>query len=168
MEETFAKPAIGAIIEKNEHGEDYILIQERKKKDDRHTNGLLEFVGGKIREYEDIFLALKREVYEETGLNVTKIYGEEECVREQIGGVNTMNCDPFCVTQNLDGIYSIIMMTFICNAEGEPAENTNETTNIHWAKLGEIEKILNHSPELIFPMDVLPLKKYIRLKKDNN
>ena len=55
------------------------------------------------------------------------------------------------------------MMTFICNVEGEPVENTDETTNIHWAKLEEIEEIIDNSPEKIFPMDVLPLKKYIRL-----
>jgi len=163
MKETFAKPTVNAIIEKTENGQKYILIQQRQKKDDKHTNGMLEVVGGKIREYEDIYDALKREVYEETGLNVTRIYGEEKCIDEQTGGVNTISFNPFCVTQNLDGIYSIVMMTFICNVEGEPVESTDETTNIHWAKLEEIEEIIDNSPEKIFPMDVLPLKKYIQL-----
>lgn len=165
MKETFAKPAVSAIIEKTENGQKYILLQQRQKRDDKHTNGMLEVAGGKIREYEDIFEALKREVYEETGLNVTRIYGEENCIDEQTGGVNTICFNPFCVTQNLDGIYSIIMMTFICNVMGEPVGNTDETVNIHWAKLEEIEEIIDNSPEKIFPMDVLPLKKYIRLKK---
>lgn len=165
MRETFAIPAVSAIIEKLENGETYLLIQQRQKKDDKHTNGLLEVVGGKIREYEDIFHALRREVYEETGLKVTKIYGEEGCAEERIGGVSTHSFDPFCVTQNLDGIYSIIMMTFICSVEGEPAKNTNEATNIRWVKLDEIEKIVENFPETIFPMHVLPLKKYMRLKR---
>jgi hypothetical protein len=111
----------------------------------------------------NIFDALKHKVYEETGLNVTRIYGEEKCTNEQTAGVNTISFNPFCVTQNLDGIYSIIMTTFICNVEGEPVENTDETTNIRWEKLEKIEEIIDNSPEKIFQMDVLPFKEYIRL-----
>lgn len=165
MKEIFAKPAVSAIIEKNINGEKYILVQRRQKEDDNQTNGLLEIVGGKIREYENIFDSLKREVFEETGLNVIKIYGEEDCVSDQVGSVNTINFNPFCVTQNLDGIYSLIVMTFICCAEGEPAIKTDESTDIRWAKIGEIEKIIEDFPETIFPTDIFPLKKYIRLQK---
>ena len=165
MKEIFAKPAVSAIIEKNINGEKYILVQRRQKEDDNQSNGLLEVVGGKVREYENIFDALRREVFEETGLNVIKIYGEGDCVSEQVGCVNTINFSPFCVTQNLSGIYSLIMMTFICCAEGEPAIKTNESTDIRWAKIDEIEKMIEDFPETIFPMDILPLKKYIRLQK---
>ena len=165
MKEIFAKPAVSAIIEKIENGEKYILVQKRQKEDDNNTNGMLEVVGGKIREYENIFDALKREVFEETGLNVTHIYEEEDCIREQVGSVNTIGFNPFYVTQNLNEIYSLIMMTFICLAEGEPVSKTNESIDIHWAKLDEIEKIIENSPEKIFPMDILPLKKYIKLQK---
>lgn len=48
MNETFAKPAVKAIIEKNINGEKHILIQKRQKEDGDHTNGLLEISGGKI------------------------------------------------------------------------------------------------------------------------
>ena len=163
MEEIFAKPAVSAIIEKTENGKTYILVQRRRKKDP--TGGLLEVVGGKIREYENVFDALKREVYEETGLMVTKIYGEDECAQERTGSVSTIGFEPFCVTQNLCGIYSLIMLTFICNAEGEPAKSTDEATDIRWASLEEIESLLENAPETIFPMDVLPLRKYLRSKK---
>ncbi|MEG2290638.1 MAG: hypothetical protein RR891_10020 [Clostridium sp.] len=43
MNETFGKPCAGAIIEKNENGVDYILIQERNKDSDIQENGLLNF-----------------------------------------------------------------------------------------------------------------------------
>jgi 8-oxo-dGTP diphosphatase len=165
MKEFFAKPAVSAIIEKDINGEKYILVQRRQKEDGNQSNGLLEVAGGKIREYENIFDALRREVLEETGLNVIKIYGEGDCVSEQVGCVNTINFNPFCVTQNLNGIYSLIMMTFICCAEGEPAIKTNESTDIRWAKIDEIEKMVEDFPETIFPMDIVPLKKYIRLQK---
>ena len=68
MNERFAVPAVGAIIEKEENGTLYLLMQTRQKENDHGTNGLLEFPAGKVREYESLFVALRREVKEETGL----------------------------------------------------------------------------------------------------
>lgn len=90
MKEVFAKPAVGAIIEKKENGKDYILIQTRQKENDCHTNGMIEVVGGKIREYENIFSALAREVQEETGLKLTKIIGQEESFLEILGLIHSV------------------------------------------------------------------------------
>ena len=165
MEEIFSKPAVSAIIEKVENGQKYILVQRRNKEDDYNTNGMIEVVGGKVREYENIFEALRREVKEETGLSITKILGEELYVGEMVKDVEVINFNPFCVTQNLNGIYSLIMMTFICHAEGTPLDITDETTDIHWERLEVVEDMLLNTPEKIFPMDVLPLKKYIEYRK---
>ena len=74
--EVFAKPCVGAIIEKNIDGIPHILLQTRQKPGGDETNGKLEIPAGKIREYEGIFDALRREVREETGLRITKISGE--------------------------------------------------------------------------------------------
>lgn len=71
ISEIFAKPCVGAIIEKVIDNEKYILIQTRQKEDGNETNGMIEIPAGKIREYEDIFSTLRREVWEETGLNIT-------------------------------------------------------------------------------------------------
>lgn len=94
-------------------------------------------------------------------MNVIKIYGQEDCASEQVVSVDTISFNPFCVTQNLNGIYSLITMTFICCANGEPAVKIDESMDIHWVKIEKIEKIINEFPETIFPMDMLPLKKYI-------
>ena len=61
-EEVFAKPCVGAIIEKNIYGEKCILLQTRRKPGGDDTNGKLEIPAGKIREYEGVFDALRREV----------------------------------------------------------------------------------------------------------
>ena len=42
MNEILAKPCVGAIIEKTENNERYILIQTRQKEDGNETNGMLE------------------------------------------------------------------------------------------------------------------------------
>jgi len=64
MVEVFAKPAVGAIIEKVSNDKRYILIQDRNKNNDDIETGMIELPAGKIREYENIFDALRREVRE--------------------------------------------------------------------------------------------------------
>ncbi|MBQ3027576.1 MAG: NUDIX domain-containing protein [Lachnospiraceae bacterium] len=158
--ETFAKPCVGAIIERVIDNEKYILIQTRQKDDGNETNGMIEIPAGKIREYEDIFAALRREVLEETGLKITKIYGEELSVSTQTSDVTTISFTPYCITQNLSGAYSIILYIFLCEAEGSLVESTNETANIHWVKISEMELLLREHPEKIFFMHINALRKY--------
>ncbi len=110
IKEIFAIPCVGAIIEKVISNEKYILIQTRQKEDGNETNSMIEIPAGKIREYENIFLALRREVWEETGLKITQIYGEDSTVDTQTGNVSTLSFQPFCITQNLSGAYSIILI----------------------------------------------------------
>lgn len=163
MKETFAIPAVGAIIVKCIDGEEYILVQNRKKNNGDGCDGQLEIPAGKVREYENIFDALRREVCEETGLRLTKIKGEVESTRLDVVGNETILFSPYCVTQNLSGAYSIILSTFLCEAEGELLERTDETENIHWMKCEELKEIVEQKPESIFLMHVQALKKYLRI-----
>ena len=168
--ETFAIPCVGAIIEKTINGEKHILLQTRQKENGNETNGLLELPAGKIREYEDIFSALRREVWEETGLTVTRIHGEESAVRTKVGEVETLSCTPYCTTQNLSGAYSIILHTFLCETEGEPLSVTNETEGVHWAKVSDVERLIRESPEKIFFMHINALRNYLKFppRKDSS
>lgn len=161
MVEVFAKPAVGAIIEKVSNNKRYILIQDRSKNNDDIETGMIEIPAGKIREYENIFDALRREVWEETGLNITEIVGEKEKAVSANNGYETISYEPFCCTQNLSGGYSIILQTFICHAEGELLKQTNETINIHWELLSNIESLLERNPEKFYPMHINALHKYI-------
>ena len=161
MKETFAIPAVGAIIVKKSENEEFILVQNRKKNNGDGMDGLLEIPAGKIREYENIFEALRREVWEETGLHLTTIQGEENSKFLDVNGNKTIIFSPYCVTQNLSGAYSIILSTFICEAEGKLLERTNETENIRWMKKDELKKIVDNSPESIFLMHVNALRKYL-------
>ena len=159
--EKFAIPCVAAIIEKIVNNEKYILIQTRQKEDGAETNGMLEVPAGKIREYENIFEALKREVKEETGLTITKILGEDRQISNLIGDNEVISYTPYCVTQNLSGAYSIILNTFLCEAEGELLTETNESQNIHWIKIEELKKILKNNPEKIFLLHINALQKYL-------
>ncbi len=161
VKETFAIPAVGAIIVKRVGDEEFILVQNRKKNNGDGMDGLLEIPAGKIREYENIFVALRREVWEETGLQLTTVRGEEDILLSDVAGNKTIRFSPYCVTQNLSGAYSIILSTFLCEAEGELLERTNETENIRWMRREELKKIVENSPESIFLMHVNALRKYL-------
>ena len=123
---------------------------------------MFEIPAGKIREYEDVFSALRREVREETGLKITKIYGEDSSVCTQIGDVTTISFTPYCVTQNLSGAYSIILNTFLCEAEGDLTESTNETEQVDWENIGD-KTIAEEHPEKIFFMHINALKKFLKV-----
>ena len=159
--EVFAKPCVGAIIQKTIGGVPHILLQTRQKPDGDETNGKLELPAGKIREYEGIFDALRREVWEETGLQITKIGGEEAVVPMHSGGADTISFAPYCVTQNLSGAYSIVLLTFICEAEGELLERTEETENIRWVPVSAAERMVREEPERFFFMHLHALRKYL-------
>ena len=159
--EKFTVPCVAAIIEKIVNNEKYILIQTRQKEDGAETNGMLELPAGKIREYENIFEALRREVKEETGLTITKILGEDRQISNFIGSNEVISYTPYCITQNLSGAYSIILNTFLCEAKGELLTETNESQNIHWIKIKELKKIFKNYPEKIFLLHINALQKYL-------
>lgn len=161
MSEAFAIPCVGAIIEKNIDGENYILLQTRYKRDGGDTNNKLEIPAGKIREYENIFDALRREVYEETGLIVTDIVGENSTRQSYSKNVKVASFDPFCISQNLSGAYSIILLTFICKAEGDLLESTDETKNINWVKVSKVRMLLETEPDAFFFMHLNALNNYL-------
>lgn len=63
----------------------------------------------------------------------------------------------------LSGAYSIILSTFLCEAEGELPERTDETENICWMRQNDLKEIVENNPESIFLMHVHALRKYLGL-----
>ena len=162
--ELFAKPGVGGIIERKVNGIDCILVQERCKEDAKAEYGLLEIPAGKIREFENIFDCLRREIREETGLILTNIKGEEDAENVEANGYKVINYTPFSCSQNLQGTYPIMVQVFICRAEGESLSRSNEANNIRWMPLMELKELLNTNEKAFYPMHVTTLKKYLRIK----
>ena len=79
----------------------------------------LEFPGGTVEAHESLIEALKREVREETGLEVVEIEGQ--AVRHE-GGASTVECvEPFAAYQTTEGLNGMGVY-FRCRAEGELLE----------------------------------------------
>ena len=162
--ELFSKPGAGGIIEETIDGVDYILIQERCKEDAGLENGLIEIPAGKIREFENIFDCLRREIWEETGLEVVEIEGEKEAVTILQNGYKVINYMPFSCAQNIAGDYPVMVQTFICKVKGKMLHKTNESKNIRWVSLNELSDMLSKHEEGFYPMHVESLKKYLKIK----
>ncbi|SHE53255.1 8-oxo-dGTP pyrophosphatase MutT, NUDIX family [Tissierella praeacuta DSM 18095] len=162
--ELFAKLGVAGIIEKNVDGIDYILTQDRCKDEAILEYGLLQIPAGKIREFENVFDCLRREIWEETGLKVTNIKGENEVIVFESNGYKVLNYTPFSCSQNIQGKYPIMVQTFICRADGELLNKSNETKNIRWISLIELKELLEGDKSLFYPMHVSTLEKYLKMK----
>lgn len=54
--------------------------------------------------------------------------------------------------------------TFICTADGELLNNSNETKNIRWISLIELKELLEGNQSLFYPMHVTTLERYLKMK----
>ena len=162
--EKCAIPGVGAFIIKEEQDTEYILLQERWKKNSLEENGMFEIPAGKIREFENIFETLRREVKEETGLDITEIYGEDQSLLYENGNYSVINFMPFSCSQNLIGDYPIMVFTFVCRASGVLLNESDESQNYKWVSVDELKNILATNPHKFYPMHVSTLRKYLTNK----
>lgn len=159
--ELLAKPGVGGIIEHIFDGVHYILLQERYKNDAPLESGMIEIPAGKIREFENVFDCLRREIFEETGLEVTEIEGEHESIIVEMNGYKVVSYTPFACSQNTIGDYPIMVQTFICRVQGNIITQSNETKNVHWVPLDTLKEMLLNQEGSFYPMHITTLKKYI-------
>lgn len=162
--EVLSKPAVSAIIEKVIDGVEYILVQNRCKEDFKKEEGLIEIPAGKIRAFECIYDTLRREVKEETGLDVIKIYGEEESKKITLNGYEVISYEPFSSSQNIYGEYPIMVQSFICKTKGQLLSETNESKNINWVPLTKLKELIQSNSHMFYPMHIETLNKYLKYK----
>ncbi|MCQ4085349.1 NUDIX hydrolase [Saccharibacillus sp. JS10] len=140
-----------------------LLIQTRTKKNEES----LELPGGRLELYESILDGLKREVYEETGLIVTEIEGSE--TRVDTRGINPdfeVEClAPYCVYQTIKGPIDSVGMYFIVKAEGTLLETGDDTVDIRWASVQEIQRLLTEDAKQFSDVDRAGIMYYVKHRK---
>ncbi|QQO10030.1 NUDIX hydrolase [Breznakiella homolactica] len=161
MKERFSIPAAGGIIVTEKNGEEYILIQDRVKNDFEAEKGLIEIPAGKVREYENIYDCLRREIFEETGLTVAKIDGEAQSAVIEKNGYKVLSYETYSNAQNLEGYYPVIVQIFLCTVQNgwSVQKESDESKNIRWIKKRELKKLLENK-EMFYPMHIGTLEKY--------
>lgn len=158
------RPVVTAIIRRNINDIPHILMQTRwKPKEDPHYSGTLELPAGHIYAYEDVHEALKREVFEETGLHVRIIEPDIRTQNFTPRDDAAFGFQPFCAHQQLKNGLPWISFAFLCEVEdGEFVAQESETRDQRWIPENEIKIMIQNNQEKIFTFHIPPLAFYFQ------
>jgi 8-oxo-dGTP diphosphatase len=151
-----------AIIERDVPGGKEILVQERNKPYEGQTR--MELPGGRVEEFESLINTLRREVQEETGLELTNIEGQEGRIETHGTDTNVECLQPFAAYQTLQGPVDSLGLYFLCRAEGELLEAGDETRDLRWVSISKIARVMREAPEQISFVDRAGLNFYLSRK----
>lgn len=156
---------VSALIEREHNGQRQLFIQKRFKP---HTSSsylnAFEIPAGGVNPYENVYDALKREVKEETGLDILKIIEDDSTgVLENRAGDSSLAFRPFICQQVLktNGGLPWYGFVFLCEAKGTITMQKEEAKDPQWMPTAEVKKLLEEHKEKIFSLQYATLKKYI-------
>lgn len=158
---------VSAIIERQRQGQTEILVQTRWKPErDPVYSGTLEIPAGGMGKYENVYDALRREVFEETGLRVLKIKPDIKTEIFSPRDDGAFAFVPFCCQQQTKGGVSRVGFVFICEVEDKtPVAQEEETRDIRWMSLPDLRQIVENHPEQIFTLQLPVLSYYLRQRE---
>jgi len=151
-----------AIIEQEAADGVMILIQVRNKP---YEGGKWhELPGGRVDEFESLVRALKREVLEETGLEITHIEGLGTRLETGSPDANVECLLPFAVYQTLRGPVDSMGVYVLCRAEGQLLSTGDETEGIQWMPVRQVAGWMKAEPEKFDWVDRAGLLFYLKHK----
>jgi len=159
------KVVVSALLEREHDGERQLFIQTRYKPHASPTYlNTFEIPAGGVGPYENVYDALKREIKEETGLNIIKIIGDDSTgVLENRPGDSSMAFRPFLCQQVLEtnGGLPWYGFVFLCEVKGEVVMQEEEAKDPQWVSMSDLKKMVEQQPEKIFSLQYATLKKYL-------
>jgi 8-oxo-dGTP pyrophosphatase MutT (NUDIX family) len=158
----FPVPIVSAIVERKRGKTTELLMQVRwKPKNDPVYSGTFEIPAGSIELGESVYDALKREVFEETGLRVTGFRPDVRTKTHSQRGDEVFAFVPFCCQQQITG-RARVGFVFICSVEdAAPFAATDEVRDIKWMTTSAVRKLIEESPERMFTFQLPVLEFYL-------
>ena len=153
---------VRALIERAGTNGAELLIQIRNKPYEGSPR--FELPGGRMEEFESFVEALRREVQEETGLQLSFIEGEDTRIETSGPGTNVECLQLFAVYQTLRGPVDSVGVYFRCRAEGELLKTGDETVHPRWMSVTEIARLMKTDLEQFSWVDRSGLAFYLHLK----
>lgn len=166
------RAVVSAIIEKVENGQRYVFTQIRWKPESSPTYlGALEIPAGGIDSYENIYDAVKREVLEETGLEITHFIDDMQTpILYTRPGDASIAFRPFICQQVLETNDGLPWVGFVfrCEATGAIKMQTSEAKDPRWMSIDELDEIIRNTPSKIFSLQLATLRYYIDTVKQHD
>lgn len=168
MQENISRPVVSVIIEKFKNGKKQVLTMTRWKPDrDPVYSGTLEIPAGYIDVFENVYDAVKREVFEETGLTVIKFTPDIKTKIHSPRDDGAFAFVPFCCQQQIKNGRPWVGFVFLCKVEDiEPVPQEGETKDIKWMDYDILKSIFENHPEKIFTLQLGVLDFYFNYYKD--
>ncbi len=136
-------PNVAAIVYNQERSR--ILLQRRDKPGEA-VRGRLEIPGGRWGAGESAADALAREVFEETGVTVTKMISDG--TRHDFSPELSIEAtNPAAVVVGLKGAYPAMLVVYECLGEGEPRPLQDETAAPAWWEVADVVAHLEADPD---------------------
>lgn len=155
---------VGGIVERKRNGKLEILMQKRwKERGDTSYNDTLEIPSGHIKYNETVFDALRREIKEECGLEITRIKPDINIKAKGKYDHTSLCYVPFCVGNFLES--TRINLVFLCEGKGRLSKMTSDGKEARWVSFPELKQLVNKTPEKIFTHNLAILKYYIERKE---
>jgi 8-oxo-dGTP pyrophosphatase MutT (NUDIX family) len=153
---------VRAVIERETPAGAEIILQIRNKP--AEGSKCIELPGGRIEPYEPFAEALRREVREETGLELTCIRGLE--TRIEAPGIGTLveSLAPLAVYQTLQGPVDSLGVYFVCQADGQLLDVGDDTEAIRWVPVQDVIRWLHEDVERFSWVDRAGLLFYLQSK----
>jgi 8-oxo-dGTP diphosphatase len=154
-----------AIIERyGQFGTD-ILLQTRVKPGEPER---LELPGGQIEPFESVYDALKREVAEETGLQIRGIHNDTSQRLHQAGDSAVETFEPFFAYQTLEGPVDSLGFYFRCSADGDVVQSGDQTKQPTWFALNDLQERFEQAPEQFDWLTKAALSRYLTWKQSQH
>lgn len=136
-------PNVAAVVYSEARGE--ILLQRRDKVGEA-VRGRLEVPGGRWRAGESAAAAVRREVFEETGVSVIEML-TDSTEFDFPAGLAMEASRPAVVVAGLHGAYPAVLVAYECIGVGIPRPLAGESAAPAWWGLGDARDHLERDPD---------------------
>ncbi|HLR16057.1 MAG TPA: NUDIX hydrolase [Bacillota bacterium] len=132
---------VRAILIRERDEAEEVYVQRRKK---AHEGVYpIELPGGQLEPYESLLDCLKREVKEETGLDVIEVIDPLKTVQTTSTHGFVVECmSPYAVYQTVEGPVDSMGVYFKCYVSGEALEVGDDSERVGWVTKEALERFI--------------------------
>ena len=134
------------------------IILQRRDEPGEVVQGLLEIPGGRWHAGESPEQALRREVSEETGLEVVAVGGVSLDVIDDHRAMATT--EPLAVVSGVDGAFPAAHMILLVEARGEPRPEPGESADVRWWDVADVVAAMRDDRSGFIPSSYAALEAY--------